>query len=69
MYELHAPIMILAQLGLQSGQLSRQEFQRRIKEVVKLLQESARILKLEPPGSSEHEMGQAAADALCQMSC
>lgn len=69
MYELHAPIMILAQLGMQSGQLSRQEFQRRIKEVVKLLQESARILKLEPPGSSEHEMGQAAADALRQMSC
>ncbi|XP_064539705.1 SET domain-containing protein SmydA-8 isoform X2 [Drosophila montana] len=69
MYELHAPIMVLAQLGMQTGQMSRQEFQKRIKEVVKLLKESAHILQLEPPGSSEHEMGRAAADALIKMGC
>ncbi|XP_017872313.1 PREDICTED: protein msta [Drosophila arizonae] len=67
MYELHAPIMVLAQLGMQSGRMSRQEFQRRIKEVVRLLKESAHILQLEPPGSSEHEMGRAAADALAKI--
>ncbi|KAH8388057.1 hypothetical protein KR093_011417, partial [Drosophila rubida] len=67
MYELHAPIMVLAQLGMQSGQLRRPEFQRRIKEVLKLLQDSAHILQMEPPGSSEHEMGLAAADALSKM--
>ncbi|KAH8399746.1 hypothetical protein KR215_001992 [Drosophila sulfurigaster] len=67
MYELHAPIMVLAQLGMQTGQLTRPEFQRRIKEVLKLLEESAQILQLEPPGSSEHEMGLAAADALSKM--
>ncbi|XP_032597198.1 SET domain-containing protein SmydA-8 [Drosophila grimshawi] len=67
MYELHAPIMVLAQLGMQSGQLTRQEFLKRIKEVAKLLKDSARILQLEPPGSSEHEMGLAAADALTKM--
>ncbi|EDW66288.2 SET domain-containing protein SmydA-8 isoform X2 [Drosophila virilis] len=69
MYELHAPIMVLAQLGMQTGQMSRQEFQKRINEVVKLLTESAHILQLEPAGSSEHEMGRAAADALIKMGC
>ncbi|KAL7743252.1 hypothetical protein ACLKA6_016193 [Drosophila palustris] len=67
MYELHAPIMVLAQLGMQSGRMTRQEFQRRIKEVVKLLEDSSHILQMEPPGSSEHEMGLAAADALSKM--
>ncbi|KAH8420217.1 hypothetical protein KR009_007513 [Drosophila setifemur] len=69
MYELHAPVMVQAQAGLQSGQISRQEFQRRLKEVVKLLQHSRDILCLEPEGSSEHSMGMAAADALIKMGC
>ncbi|BFF99979.1 SET domain-containing protein SmydA-8 [Drosophila madeirensis] len=67
MYELHAPVMVLAQMGLQSGQISRQDFQRRVKEVAKLLQNSRDILLLEPEGSSEHEMGMAAADAVTKM--
>ncbi|XP_017045855.2 SET domain-containing protein SmydA-8 [Drosophila ficusphila] len=69
MYELHAPVMVLAQSAIQSGQISRQEFQRRLKEVVKLLQVSRDILCLEPQGSTEHEMGLAAADALSKMGC
>ncbi|XP_017852999.1 SET domain-containing protein SmydA-8 [Drosophila busckii] len=67
MYELHAPIMVQAQLQMQSGQLTRQQFQRRIKEVMQLLRESSRILQLEPAGSAEHEMGLAAAEALREM--
>ncbi|KAH8284421.1 hypothetical protein KR018_005975, partial [Drosophila ironensis] len=69
MYELHAPVMVLAQMSLQSGKISRTEFQRRLKEVVRLLQTSRDILRLEPEGSSEYEMGQAAADALVKMGC
>ncbi|KAH8304072.1 hypothetical protein KR059_000002, partial [Drosophila kikkawai] len=69
MYELHAPVMVLAQMGMQRGQISRQEFQRRLKEVVKLLQTSRDILCLEPEGSTEHAMGMAAADALIKMGC
>ncbi|XP_068158972.1 SET domain-containing protein SmydA-8 isoform X1 [Drosophila tropicalis] len=69
MYELHAPIMILAQIAIQKGQISAKEFQCRIKEVIKLLQQSRDILKLEPQGSNEHEMGSAAADALIKMGC
>ncbi|XP_001354556.2 SET domain-containing protein SmydA-8 [Drosophila pseudoobscura] len=67
MYELHAPVMVMAQMGMQSGQISRQEFQRRLKEVSRLLQNSRDILLLEPEGSSEHEMGLAAADAITKM--
>ncbi|XP_016978673.1 SET domain-containing protein SmydA-8 isoform X2 [Drosophila rhopaloa] len=69
MYELHAPVMVLAQSAIQSGQISRQEFQRRLKEVVKLLQVSRDILCLEPEGSTENAMGLAAADALVKMGC
>lgn len=69
MYELHAPVMVLAQMALQTGKISRQEFQRRLKEVVRLLQNSRDILCLEPEGSNEHEMGKAAADALSKMGC
>ncbi|XP_030378207.1 SET domain-containing protein SmydA-8 [Scaptodrosophila lebanonensis] len=69
MYELHAPIMVLAQHAIQNGQIQRQDFQRKLKEVVKMLRESRDILLLEPEGSSEHEMGLAAADALTKMGC
>jgi len=69
MYELHAPVMVLAQMAIQNGQISRQEFQRRLKEVVKLLQVSRDILCLEPEGSTENAMGLAAADALNKMGC
>ncbi|EDX02031.1 SET domain-containing protein SmydA-8 isoform X2 [Drosophila yakuba] len=69
MYELHAPVMVLAQSAFQGGQISRQEFQRRLKEVVKLLQVSKDILLMEPEGSTENAMGLAAADALSKMGC
>lgn len=67
MYELHAPIMMISQYQMSTGTMSRQDFQKNIKEVVKLLKESARILKMEPQGSNEHEMGVAAQDSLQKM--
>lgn len=67
MYELHAPIMMLAQYSLMHNVINRKQFNQKIKEVVQLLKESALILKMEPAGSSEHQMGQAAEEALKTM--
>ena len=67
MYELHAPIMVLSQRLMMTGSISKQDFQKNLKEVVKLLRESRDILQMEPIGSSEHQMGLAAADALSKM--
>ena len=66
MYELHAPIM-LGQYSLMHNVINRKQFNQKIKEVVQLLKESALILKMEPAGSSEYQMGQAAEEALKAM--
>ncbi|XP_055914097.1 SET domain-containing protein SmydA-8 isoform X2 [Eupeodes corollae] len=64
MYELHAPIMVLSTRLIQNKLITRNDFQRNIKEVARLLRESRDILKMEPEGSNEYMMGQAAEDAL-----
>lgn len=64
MYELHAPIMVLSTRSIQNKLITRNEFQRNLKEVARLLKESRDILKMEPEGSNEYMMGQAAEDAL-----
>lgn len=67
MYELHAPMLMSAQHLIMQGSIAPREFHRIIKEVARLLKESSMILKLEPPGSTEHQMGLAAEDALEKM--
>ncbi|KNC26808.1 Protein msta, isoform A [Lucilia cuprina] len=67
MYELHAPIMMLSQYMIMNNLITRKQFNQNIKEVIQLLKESALILKMEPAGSSEHQMGLAAAEALEKM--
>ncbi|XP_061393002.1 SET domain-containing protein SmydA-8 [Musca vetustissima] len=67
MYELHAPMLMLAQRQMMLQLCTRRDFNKAIKEVIYLLKESAKILKMEPPGSAEHQMGVAAEDALEKM--
>ncbi|XP_055845262.1 SET domain-containing protein SmydA-8 [Episyrphus balteatus] len=64
MYELHAPIMVLSTRFIQNKLITRNEFQRNLKEVARLLKESRDMLKMEPEGSNEYMMGQAAEEAL-----
>ncbi|XP_073829110.1 SET and MYND domain containing, arthropod-specific, member 4 [Musca autumnalis] len=67
MYELHAPMLMLGQKLMMSHLMTQRDFGKIIKEVVHLLKESAKILKMEPPGSAEHQMGLAAEEALEKM--
>lgn len=64
MYELHAPVMILATRMLEKQEITNNELRKRLRETVKLLKESEEILLLEPEGSKEYEMAIAAKDAL-----
>lgn len=68
MYELHAPVLIIAQRLYQSQLISKKDFQMYLKEVMQLLRDSHDILKLEPEGSNEYQMGLAAEEALQHMS-
>ena len=67
MYELHAPLMVLSQRLMQTNAITRQDFKKNLREVVKLLRECRDILKMEPEGGREHQMGVAAEEALIQM--
>lgn len=64
MYELHAPVMIQATRLFEAQQISSSDLKKRLREVVKLLRDSEKILSMEPEGSSEHTMAEAATDAL-----
>lgn len=59
--------MMRSQRLMMTGGISESNFKRNIKEVIRCLQESKDILLLEPEGTSEHEMGVAAAGALVEM--
>uniref|UniRef100_A0A1I8NZ76 SET domain-containing protein n=1 Tax=Stomoxys calcitrans TaxID=35570 RepID=A0A1I8NZ76_STOCA len=67
MYELHAPLLVLAQHLMMQKLISSRDFQKTIKEVIYLLKESSMILKMEPVGSTEYQMALAAEEALEKM--
>uniref|UniRef100_A0A182K319 SET domain-containing protein n=1 Tax=Anopheles christyi TaxID=43041 RepID=A0A182K319_9DIPT len=67
MYELHVPLLIEAGQLFQRGVIQRTELRRRLKEVQWLLKESERILALEPVGSPEYGIAEAAREALNNM--
>lgn len=64
MYELHAAVMIQATRAFEAKEINSGMFKGRLREVIKLLKESERILSMEPEGSSEYTMAVAARDAL-----
>lgn len=67
MYELHAPVMLKTTRLFEAKQITTAELKRRLREVVKLLRDSALILGFEPEGTPEADMGMAAKDALVRM--
>ncbi|XP_040168533.1 SET domain-containing protein SmydA-8 [Anopheles arabiensis] len=67
MYEMHVPLLIEAGQLFQGGVIQQAELRRRLKEVQRLLKESERILALEPEGTPEHGIAEAARDALKNM--
>jgi len=67
MYELHAPIMLQTNRLFEMNRISGQELKQRLREVIKLLRESEKILSFEPNNTPEAEMGAAAKDALIRM--
>ncbi|XP_018323549.1 SET domain-containing protein SmydA-8-like [Agrilus planipennis] len=64
LYELHAPIMILTTRQYEQEDITKSELRRRLKEVVKCLEQANIILGSESPSSAEGMMGIAAKDAL-----
>lgn len=64
MYELHAPLMIQTTRMFEEKKLTVPEFKRRLREVLRLLKDSERILAKEPEGSAEYTMAVGARDAI-----
>lgn len=67
LYELHAPLMVLAARGFEHKLISRSELKTNLKEIVRCLEEAFTILSFEPTSSSEGIMAEAAKDALIKI--
>ncbi|XP_055536040.1 SET domain-containing protein SmydA-8 [Wyeomyia smithii] len=67
MYELHAPIMVIAKHQFETRQINASQLKRKLSEVLHLLKQSAEILLFEPAGTPEYDMALAARDAVKQM--
>lgn len=67
LYEMHAPLIMLAKQKLEAKQISNEQFKEQIQHVVRVLEEALRILSLEPATSAEGVMAKAAKTALDQM--
>ncbi|KAI4472100.1 set and mynd domain containing arthropod-specific member 4 isoform a [Holotrichia oblita] len=68
MYELHAPIIMLARNLYNNDVIDKSELRAKLMEAIELLRESSQILILEPENSSEGMIGQAAMQAYQQLS-
>lgn len=69
LYELHAPVMLQISREFQTGKVTKSDFRRRLKEVIRILKESYDILQHEPTASPERQMAEAAALAIEQAEC
>ncbi|XP_059477040.1 SET domain-containing protein SmydA-8 [Neocloeon triangulifer] len=67
LYELHAPLMVLATRAFEARNINKKDLQYQMKKVAQCLEQAAEILKLDPEGSSERQMADAAAQALVQV--
>jgi len=67
LYEMHAPIIMLARNRYQNKEISQEEFKERMLQARDILEETYRILSLEPAQSAEGVMAQASQTALRQM--
>ena len=64
---MHAPMMMMATRKLDAGEMTREEFALKVDQVRMMLEQSKRILLMEPATSPEGMMGKAAVAALEEM--
>ena len=67
LYEMHAPMLLMARRTFEAGRINSVEFKEKIETVRSILSEATRILSLEDPASTEGAMGTAAVQALDQI--
>lgn len=67
LYELHAPLMVLATRASETRSINKKDLQHQMKRVAQCLEQAAEILQLDPEGSLERQMADAAAQALLQV--
>lgn len=67
MYELHAPLMFLARNAYQSDVINEEEYRKRLNEAIGILEESVKILSLEPSSTVEGSIGLAGQQSLEQI--
>lgn len=67
LYELHAPLLLLAKNEFKCGTLPAEKLKERMMEPMKLLKESAHILSREDPASPEGIIGQVAVQSLQEL--
>lgn len=67
LYELHAPLILLARNLHRTGMVDKNGLKNKLEESLKLLEEAAAILKMEPDSSAEGIIGQVAVQSLKQL--
>jgi len=67
LYEMHAPIMMLATRQFDAEEISKEEFEERMVQVRRILKQCQQILAMEPDNSPEGVMNKASLTALEQM--
>ncbi|CAB3383801.1 Hypothetical predicted protein [Cloeon dipterum] len=67
LYELHAPIMVLATRAFETRSINKKDLQQQMRRVAQCLEQAAQILALDPEDSPERQMADAAAQALVQV--
>ena len=67
LYEMHAPILLLARRQHENGQCTTEQLKEKVEQVRNILMEATKILSLEDPASPEGIMGSAAVQALDQI--
>lgn len=67
LYELHFPLILYNRHKYECKELSAEEFKRKMKEVLKVLEEAVNILCLEEPTSPEGKIGEVGKRSLEQL--
>lgn len=63
LYELHAPLMVLAKNLYNSNAISKELFRKKMEEALETLHKSVKILRHELPGTNEKQLGDVAKQA------
>lgn len=67
LYELHAPLIFLARSLFNSDCINKEQLRAKLEEAMKILEEAATILTLEPVDTPEGSVGQVAKNSLLEL--